>query len=425
MDQAEPSNPMDIPASAAPVAAARSPSAPAVDSPAASSARPSPRRRPAPSDRVSLAVAMTVGSVALLVLGLQPLMLGAMLEAGQVTLEGVGLVAMGEIVALGLGVLLGDQCLPLNRLPAMAAVAALAAAGLDLQTTALSGDLAIGLTRAAAGVAEGVMVWSTTGVIVRAAAPERTAGLFFVVQTLAQALMGLVLARVVLPMAGWTGAWQVLAAMAAAASLVALALPGSLAPLRERSTAVSMSFRWSRSRAWPLLVVFLQLSTLGAFWAYAEPLGTRAGFSPMAIQTLIAAGLLMQVMGGAAGTALVRRLPVRTTLLACSAVLGLSALGVCATAGDGHIGFAFLGAAFTFTWLFMLPFQMGLAFSVDPSGRVASLVPALQLFGSAFGPLMASLLVTGENVAPVPLVAAGFALLSALALVATRRRSAD
>ncbi|WP_222617279.1 hypothetical protein, partial [Mitsuaria sp. TWR114] len=34
-----------------------------------------------------------------------------------------------------------------------------------------------------------------------------------------------------------------------------------------------------------------QLATLGALWAYAEPLGTRAGFSPTAVQTLIAAGL--------------------------------------------------------------------------------------------------------------------------------------
>jgi len=58
-----------------------------------------------PSARGAQVLAILVGAVALLMLGLQPLLLGALLEAGQVTLEGVGLVAMGEIVALGLGVL--------------------------------------------------------------------------------------------------------------------------------------------------------------------------------------------------------------------------------------------------------------------------------------------------------------------------------
>ena len=73
-------------------------------------------------------LAILVGSVALLMLGLQPLLLGALLEAGQVTLEGVGLVAMGEIVALGLGVLIGDLCLPVRSLRAITTLAALAAA---------------------------------------------------------------------------------------------------------------------------------------------------------------------------------------------------------------------------------------------------------------------------------------------------------
>ena len=46
-----------------------------------------------------------------------------------------------------------------------------------------------------------------------------------------------------------------------------------------------------------------------------------------------------------------------------------------------------LCAAFAFIWLFIAPYQMGLAFDADGSGRVASLVPAAQLFGIAFGRL--------------------------------------
>ncbi|MDH0863937.1 MFS transporter [Mitsuaria sp. GD03876] len=373
-------------------------------------------------------LAIAVGSVALLMLGLQPLLLGALLEAGHVTLEGVGLVAMGEIVALGLGVLIGDLWLPARSLRSITAIAALAAAALHVLTMRASGDLALGLVRAAAGVAEGVMVWSTTAVIVRSAAPERLAGLFFVVQTLTQAVLGLALAHLVIPVEGWPGAFALLAALCVVVAALAAGLARPLGPLVPTVSQAGIGFAWTRPRLGTLLVAFLQLSTLGALWAYAEPLGTRAGFSPLAVQTLIAAGLGMQVLGGSVGTALVRRLPVRAALLGCAVVLGLSAFGVARTAQGGTVAFAVLCGLFTFTWLFMLPFQMALAMRVDGSGQVASLVPAAQLFGSAFGPLIASLVVTGEDVAPVPFVATGFAVLAILALPLTRaplRPSAD
>ena len=372
------------------------------------------------STRAAQALASVVGSVALLMLGLQPLLLGALLEAGHVTLEGVGLVAMGEIVALGLGVLIGDLALPVRSLRSITVLAALAAAALNLVTMRVAGDLALGLVRAGAGIAEGLMVWSTTAVIVRAAVPERLAGLFFVVQTLAQSVLGLALAHLVIPSHGWPGGFAVLAGLCGAAALLALAFARPLGPLTPTVSQVGIGMTWTRPRIGTLLVVFLQLATLGALWAYAEPLGTRAGFSPLAVQTLIAAGLGMQVVGGSVGTWLVRRLPVRFVLLGCAVVLGLSALGIAQTEQRGTTGFAALCGLFTFTWLFMLPFQMALAFRVDGSGRVASLVPAAQLFGSAFGPLMASLVVTGDEVAPVPFVAAGFAALAILALPSTR-----
>lgn len=372
------------------------------------------------SSRGAQTLAIVVGSVALLMLGLQPLLLGALLEAGHVTLEGVGLVAMGEIVALGLGVLIGDLALPVRSLRVITVIAALSAAALDLVTMRVAGDLAVGLVRAGAGLTEGLMVWSTTAVIVRAAVPERLAGLFFVVQTLAQSLLGLALAHLVIPSHGWPGGFAVLAGLCGLAALLALLFARPLGPLTPTVSQVGIGMTWTRPRIGTLLVVFLQLATLGALWAYAEPLGTRAGFSALAVQTLIAAGLGMQVVGGSAGTWLVRRLPVRPVLLGCAVVLGLCALGIARTGPGGTAVFAALCGLFTFTWLFMLPFQMALAFRVDGSGRVASLVPAAQLFGSAFGPLMASLVVTGDEVAPVPFVAAGFAALAILALPLTR-----
>jgi hypothetical protein len=73
-----------------------------------------------------------------------------------------------------------------------------------------------------------------------------------------------------------------------------------------------------------------------------------------------------------------------------------------------------------------MPFHIRLAFRADATGRVAVLVPAMQLLGSAFGPLVASFIVTGEDARPVPLVCAAFAAITAatLAVLLSRRQAA-
>jgi len=50
---------------------------------------------------------LAVGTIALLMLGLQPILLGELVNAGRVTLESVGLFATAGIIALGLGVVAG------------------------------------------------------------------------------------------------------------------------------------------------------------------------------------------------------------------------------------------------------------------------------------------------------------------------------
>jgi len=361
----------------------------------------------------ALMAALSVGSLALLVLGLQPILLGELLEAKKVSLEGLGLVAMAEIVALGLGALFGDLALSLAHLRLATAIAAVAAAVLDLGTLYAVGDMGFAAYRAAAGLAEGVLVWGTTAVIVRCANPDRVAGIFFVLQTVAQAFAGLMLAHVIIPAHGWSGAFALLASLLVLPVFLALALPRTLRPL---ALPLAGSFAWTPDRALPLIVVFLQLSTLGALWAYVEPLGKSAGFSPTAVQTLIAACLGIQVAGGSCGSALVRRLHAPAALLGGSALLCAVALGVFYTRGGATMAFTVLCCLFAFTWLFITPFQMRFAFDADTSGRVASLIPAAQVFGIACGPLVASFFVEGEQAHAVPFVSAAFGAMATLTL---------
>jgi hypothetical protein len=171
-----------------------------------------------------------------------------------------------------------------------------------------------------------------------------------------------------------------------------------------------------------LLVVFMQMATLGSFWAYLEPLGKAAGLDARSAQTLIAGVLAMQVVGGIVATVAVRRLAVVSALVMGSVVLALITATVYQLPSGSTLKFAIACALFGFVWLFLLPFHIGLAFRADPSGRLAVLVPAAQLLGSAFGPLMASLAVRGDDAGAVPLISAAFAVAAGFVVLITRRQ---
>jgi len=362
--------------------------------------------------------ALAVGTIGVLMIGVQPILLGELVEAKQVSLEGVGIVAMGEIVTLGLGVVLGDALLPWSRLKLITIVAAVLASILDLLTLAAVGDAQLTAVRMAAGLAEGVLIWGTTGVVVRTSNPARLSGIFFVIQTIAQAALGALLANLVIPHAGWRGGFMLLGGLTLLPCVLAFKQPPRLAPL---ASPVVSGFRWSAATILPLLVVFMQMATLGSFWAYLEPLGKAAGLNAQAAQTLIAGVLVMQVVGGIVATVAVRRLPVVPALVAGSAVLALITSTVYGLPSGSTLRFAIACALFGFVWLFLLPFHIGLAFRADPSGRLAVLVPAAQLLGSAFGPLMASLVVQGDDASAVPMISAAFAVAAGLVVLITGR----
>ncbi|MCB4362119.1 MFS transporter [Hydrogenophaga taeniospiralis] len=372
---------------------------------------------------VQLAGALAIGTIAVLMVGVQPILLGALVEAGHVSLEGVGIVAMAEIIMLGLGVVLGDTLLPVARLRLITILAALCAAALDLLTLQAVGDGGMAAVRAGAGLAEGVLIWGTTGVIVRTAQPARIGGVFFVLQTIAQALLGLALANAIIPRWGWPGGFAALGLLALLPCLLAFVQPARLSPLAP--PAIS-GFRWSAATLQPLAVVFLQLAALGSFWAYLEPLGQAVGLDARAAQTLVAAVLVMQVVGGIVAALAVRRLPLVPTLVFCSMALAAVTATVHQLPAGGVRSFSIACAAFGFVWLFMLPFHIGLAFRADPSGRLAGLVPAAQLLGSALGPLTASFMVEGNDASAVPLLSVAFAMAAAtLALLTRTRRGAQ
>ena len=185
----------------------------------------------------------------------------------------------------------------------------------------------------------------------------------------------------------------------------ALWLPPSLAPLHSHET---QKLRWSLATILPLPIAFFEMAALGSIWAYLEPLGLAAGFSEQGAQSVVSLVLVMQVLGGLTAVWAVRRSPVAVTLALGAAALAAIAVGVHFTPAGAFVSFTLLFAAFGFAWLFLMPFQVALALRADPPGRVAVLISAAQLIGSAIGPLGASLVVNGDDASPVPFASLAF-----------------
>lgn len=367
-----------------------------------------------------LSAALALGSIAVLMVGLQPLLLGELLAQNRLSLEGVGLVAMGEILSLGLGVVLGDLLRSVFSLRVITVVAILAASGMDLITANTTGDGALALTRALAGLAEGLLLWGTVNLIVQGPAPDRLAGVFMVVQTLGQAAVAAVLAYWVLPIQSTSSyGFVFLGALTAASLLLVRWQPVRLA--NQQATTTTAGFGWGLNHLLLLGLAFIQLSAIGGLWAYLEPLSKYVGLDAQSAQLLVSGTLLMQVLGGCLGIILVRRVSDYSMLAVAALLLGGIALGMYFSADLGVRVFLLLCGAFGLVWLMLTPFQVRIALQLDPSGRIAALVPGMQLLGCAFGPLMASQWVVGENAEYVLLVSATFSLI-ALTLVGLLRR---
>jgi len=307
----------------------------------------------------------------------------------------------------------------LSRLRFVGIAAALFVAALDVATTFVTGDARLAAVRSAAGLGEGVLLWVTTCIIVRTQVPDRIAGIFLVTQALAQAALAAIFAGLVIPRAGWHGGFLMLAAVSLVPCIAVAWLPARVAPLAEQTLD---KFRWSVTAALPLAIALLQLAAIGAIWAYLEPLGKRAGFGAQAAQTLTAGVQLMQVLGGTTASVSVRLLGTVRTLVVGALALAAIPFAMHGLPPGATLRFALLCAAFGFVWMFLMPFHVSLAFHADPTGRVAMLIPAMQLLGSALGPLVASFVVTGDDAASVLIVSLSFALAAVALLVFAHSR---
>ena len=345
---------------------------------------------------VQIAAALWVGSVGLLILGLQPVLLGALFDEHRINLDELALVATAEIIAIGSGSAVGAMLFSTRHLRVKCAILLVALAALNTAMSFSETPNAILLVRTLAGIVEGGMVAVSIELIARSRHAERIGGVFVALQTLAQCVLVFGLGKWVIHAtdAGATGSnagFLVLAVVSLVSVVLAALVPAEYGAIPKRKE--SMDGVLTLRSILALSSIFAFFMFVGAIWAFLEPLGGQNGIDAQTVAFMVSASLAAQVLGALAATWLQAHIGYRVAVIVCS-LLGLAAsivLGISPSLAQ------FWGAVLVigFIWMFVIPFMIGQTIDADSSRSTALLIPAAQLFGAALGPLAASMLVVG------------------------------
>ena len=347
---------------------------------------------PALLTTANVASTLWLGSLGLLILGVQPVVLEPLVRFGRIGEASLGAAATIEILAIAIGSMLGARLL--RSLPARAvAVAGLvpfATANLAMHwQTGLAPLLAL---RALSGLAGGVLVGMAIVSIARGRRPERLSAAFLVMQTLLQLCLAALIPYVARHLLSADFGFVAMALLGLVSLPVLLALPIRLAPpLPAAGSPVPVELA-----AWAALAgCAAYLVAVVAVWAYFGVWEHQVGMPEQVIGTAAALSLGAQVLGATTAGWLGPLVPSRPALLLTIALQVAVVLGLLHAGAAAQFA---LALAFGFLWLFALPLQTRLLIDVDPTRRAVLHLAAAQLTGAAAGPSLAGLFVATGRV---------------------------
>lgn len=360
---------------------------------------------------------LLIGTVAVIVAGIQPLVLGGLYEAKRLTIQQVGVAGSVELLALGVSLTIAAAFLPTRRLQWVSILASLAMAATNFANLYCSGVEAIAC-RGAAGIAEGVMVWLAISMVTRADRPEHWTAIFLTVQTAAQFGCSLLISFAIAPRFGINGSLMLMACCAVTAALAAFLIPSEFQPLPKQENVSPFSLS---GRAYAgLLSIFMYFAFVVGVWVYIEPIGMQAGMTHEEASLAVSVSLIAQMIGGVAMTLLGRRLTYFRAIILCAA-MNLVLLALLATAPAPMLFFAIV-AVHGFLWLFVMPFQVLQMIDIDATRRAALFVSSITIMGMSAGPYIVSWFVSDQDVRGALAVGAACLLLSAGVVIALHGR---
>ncbi|MDR3508297.1 MAG: hypothetical protein P4L64_10410 [Caulobacteraceae bacterium] len=363
-----------------------------------------------------VAAAILVGTVALMILGVQPVLLGALTQAHRLSESQLGPLATAEVLALALGSAIGPALLRGGSMRLKTAALCLLLAGANMGIYAVHTPLMLGLLRGVAGLIEGLIMGATIVVTIQSRHPDRLNAIFLGLSTLPQAVMAYLVPVMVTPKYGANGGFAILAVMALVSAVAALFLVDKVpAPESEVGGAPV----WTVPIFIALGAVGLQNAAIGGAWDYIQLLADQHHFPPQMAGAAVAGGLMFQVVGAFGVAAIGGRFPFKGALI-LGALCQAGVITLLALAGTPAL-YIIPALAFGLFWLALSPFQVRLLIDLDKSRSAALLLTAVSLVGLSVGPSISALGVrpgdvTGAFWIAVGLMLAAAALYGAVAL---------
>ncbi len=342
---------------------------------------------------VSVACAMLIGTNALMILGVQPLLLGALTEEGRLSVAALGRLAMVEVLALALGSAVGSRIMVGNGIRLKTSMACAFLALTDFGTYFANSPMALFALRASAGAVEGLALGATIVILTHTRRPGRVNGLFLGLQTIPQMIAAYFLPVIILPKWGANAGFGLLGAFALAS------IPGAWwleSPVRSATT--SARHPWHRSPAVVIALgaIIVQNAGIGGAWNYIEQVAAEHQFGTHAIGVAMSASLACQVAGALFVAWIGWRAPYRIVLLVA---IGLQTIISVALARPPSAALYITEAcAFGLLWLALQPFQIRQLITLDTARHAALLVTPLTLAGLSLGPFCVSFAVQPGDV---------------------------
>ncbi len=358
-------------------------------------------------------IVISMGVISGCVAALQPILLGGLLDQGQLNVVQIGQAATSEAIGMTLGTTLAAlflKPLQLKRIAALALVFAL----LANLGTAFSTGLSVILLRGISGLCSGTLLWILLGLMARSLVPGRTFAVYVTSQAVISFLFSLLITHWLADAAGAAGGYGLLALANLALLLSVYWMPASYDLAEGQSSSGTPPLPGILG----LIASGLFIASIMGFWVYVLPLGKELGYPDQHLKSALSMAIAAQIAAGLCAIFFASRLSPTKALLGGMIVVVLSAFVFMTMKNVSALYISLI--VFSFVWMFVPPFHLPLVIELDPTLRSANFIGTAQLSGVALGPIIAAQLITDSTSVYTVFACYGFGLLTIGFLFAAR-----
>lgn len=371
---------------------------------------------------LAIALGVLVAGLALVLMGVQPILVGFYTDHLHLDLSQNGWVLAGEQFGGAAGALLGYWIATRIRwsysIIGSCALAALA----NIATAYIRGFDALLLARFISGLASTAAYTVAIYFLGQTAKPERVFGALMVLQTSFFSIDAMILPplndRFGYGIAVGSASFWFFAAL-----IAAFWLPAGIDAMNRPAT---LHQRQAGARplvgAAALLGAFLLQLSIFSVWGFLERIGRGDGLSEEQIGYAIGIGVLGGIPGGLLPAVIGERFG-RLSMIVLSGVLLVASY--VALSGMLHMtGYLLWIGIMNVGWVLGLAYYMGLTVRHDPDGRMTRLIPFSQILSAGVGPACSALAIGDQRLAPIFVIGCTAATLGVVLVVATSAATA-